>query len=92
MYNDNHNDIYIYIYIYILVIKIKKKRKKSIDILKLEGKILIENKCFFQSLKIGSPSALMFTIIKESHLPLIKYLNHHIEKIFRKKSDQYRSH
>ena len=68
MYNDNHNDIYIYIYIYIISNKDQekkkeKKRKKSIDILKLEGKILIENNFFFQSLKIGSPSALMFTII-----------------------------
>ena len=60
--------IYIYIYIYIISNKDQekkkeKKRKKSIDILKLEGKILIENNFFFQSLKIGSPSALMFTII-----------------------------
>ena len=36
---------------------------------------------FLQSLKIGSPSATMFIIIKQSHLLLIKCLNHHIELI-----------
>ena len=63
---------------------------KSNHILKLEDKmnILFINKAlnnfFLQFLKIGSPSALMFTIIKQSHLPLIKYLNHHIEQIISK--------
>ena len=56
---------------------------KSNHILKLEDKILIENihfinessiTFFLQSLKVGSPSALMFTIVKQSHLLLIKYL------------------
>ena len=66
---------------------------KSNHILKLEDKILIENILFInkslnnllQFLKIGLPSALMFTIIKQSHLPLIKYLNHHIEQILSEK-------
>ena len=56
---------------------------KSNHILKLEDKILIENihfinessiTFFLQSLKVGSPSALMFTNVKQSHLLLIKYL------------------
>ena len=62
---------------------------KSNHILKLEDKILIENTLFinksFNNLlppvfkKVGSPSALKFTIIKQSHLLLTKYLNHLIE-------------
>ena len=40
---------------------------------------------FLQSFKSGSPSALMFAIIKQSHLLLIKYLNHHIEPILTEK-------
>ena len=60
---------------------------KSNHILKLEDKILISinmlpinhpTTFFLQSSKVGSPSALMFTIIKQSHLLLIKYLNHRI--------------
>ena len=40
---------------------------------------------FLLSLKVGLPSAMMFTIIKESHLLLIKCLNHHMELIFMEK-------
>ena len=63
---------------------------KSSHILKLEDKILIHNvnhstTFFHQSLKTGSPFALMFTIMKQSHLPLIKYLNHYIEQILSEK-------
>ena len=36
---------------------------------------------FLQSLKVGSPSPLIFTIITQSHLLLIRYLNHPIELI-----------
>ena len=68
---------------------------KSNHFLKLEDKILITEDIFLsidhsttfflQSLKVGSPSALMFTIIKESHLLLMKYLNHHIKLILTEK-------
>ena len=40
---------------------------------------------FLLSLKVDLPSAMMFTIIKESHLLLIKCLNHHMELIFMEK-------
>ena len=40
---------------------------------------------FLQSLKVGSPSALMFTIITQSHLLLTRYLNHLIEMILMEK-------
>ena len=66
---------------------------RSNHILKLEDKILIENIVFIKShlitflhsLKVGSPSALMFTIITLSHLLLIRYLNHPIEVILMEK-------
>ena len=66
---------------------------RSNHILKLEDKILIENIVFVKShlitflhsLKVGSPSALMFTIITLSHLLLIRYLNHPIEVILMEK-------
>ena len=41
---------------------------------------------FLQSLKVGSPSALMFTIITQSHLLLTRYLNHLIEMILMEKN------
>ena len=41
---------------------------------------------FLQSLKVGSPSAQMFTIIKQSHLLLTRYLNHLIELILMEKN------
>ena len=41
---------------------------------------------FLQSLKVGSHSALMFTVIKQSHLLLIKYLSDHIEQILFEKT------
>ena len=67
---------------------------RSSHILKLD-EILIENilfinksliTFFLQSLKVGSPSAQMFTIITLSHLLLIRYLNHPIELILMEKS------
>ena len=36
---------------------------------------------FLQSLKVGSHSALMFPIITQSHLLLIRYLNRPIQLI-----------
>ena len=36
---------------------------------------------FLQSLKVGSPSVLMFTIITQSHLLLMRYLSHSIQLI-----------
>ena len=41
---------------------------------------------FLQSLKVGSPSVLMFTIINQSHLLLTRYLNHLIELILMEKN------
>ena len=40
---------------------------------------------FLQSLKVGSASALIFTIIMQSHLLLVRYLNHPIELILLEK-------
>ena len=68
---------------------------RSNNILKLEDKMLIENILFinksFKNLlppifKVGSPSALIFTIITQFHLLLIRYLNFpkeliHMERI-----------
>ena len=63
---------------------------RSNHILKLEGKTPKENIFFMnsqlttfyrQSLTVGSPSALIFTIIKQSHLSLKNYLNYHTELI-----------
>ena len=67
---------------------------KSNYILKLEDKILMQNilfinklfnNFFLQSSKVCSPSALMFTIIKQSHLLLTKYLNQLTELILMEK-------
>ena len=63
---------------------------RSNHILKLEGKIFIENillsvsyliTFFLHSLKVGTPSPLMFTIITQSHLLLMRYLSHPIQLI-----------
>ena len=68
--------------------------KSDIQILNLKAKYLwriyflsINHSAafFLLSLKVGLPSAMMFTIIKESHLLLIKCLNHHMELIFMEK-------
>ena len=40
---------------------------------------------FLQSLKVGSPSALMFAIITQSDLLLIRYLSHPIQLILMEK-------
>ena len=40
---------------------------------------------FLLSLKVGLPSAMMFTAIRYSQLLLIKFLNHHIELILTEK-------
>ena len=64
-------------------------------ILKLEDKILKEHILFIDKsfnkllppiFKVGSPSALMFTVIKQSHLLLTRYLNHLRELVLIEKS------
>ena len=60
---------------------------KCNHILKPEDKILIENTLFINKSfnNLGSFSALMFTIIKQSHLLLTGYLNHLTELILMEK-------
>ena len=62
---------------------------KSNHILKLEDKILIENILFInKSLNNLLPAVFKnwFNSCKQSHLPLIKYLNHYIEQILSEKN------
>ena len=67
---------------------------RSNHILKLEDKylqrilflsIILLITFSLHSLKVGSPSVLIFTIITLSHLLLIRYLNHPIELILTEK-------